>query len=205
MLGMTPLCLMRINNQHVPCAACRGLSVACVFAGPSTDVAFEFLRSPLAFIDSLTQQYGPTIGLKLGGEHVVLTGDPEISRQVLIDQASVFVKVSCNAPHIAHKRAEACLLSKRGFLSHLNYRRHFSGIALPSQEGTAFFPGSSLAGNGLLVSDGATWQRQRQLSNPAFRSSVIKTYAGVRSLSGVSEAVLCMTHCVQGRICLTTP
>ena len=48
------------------------------------------------------------------------------------------------------------------------------------QEGTAFFPGSSLAGNGLLVSDGATWRRQRQLSNPAFRSATLATYAQVR-------------------------
>lgn len=47
----------------------------------------------MAFIDSLTQQYGSTIGLKLGGEQVVLTGDPHLSRQVLIDQADVFGKV----------------------------------------------------------------------------------------------------------------
>lgn len=37
------------------------------------------------------------------------------------------------------------------------------------KEGTAFFPGSALAGNGLLVSDGEVWKRQRRLSNPAFR------------------------------------
>ena len=30
------------------------------------------------------------------------------------------------------------------------------------KKGTAFFPGSSLAGNGLLVSDGEAWLRQRQ-------------------------------------------
>lgn len=41
------------------------------------------------------------------------------------------------------------------------------------KEGTAFFPGSSLAGNGLLVSDGDTWRRQRRLSNPAFRTSSV--------------------------------
>lgn len=29
--------------------------------------------------------------------------------------------------------------------------------------------GSSLTGNGLLVSDGEVWRRQRRLSNPAFR------------------------------------
>lgn len=47
------------------------------------------------------------------------------------------------------------------------------------QEGTAFFPGSSLAGNGLLVSDGSLWRRQRQLSNPAFRRAAIDSYAQV--------------------------
>ncbi|KAG2496159.1 hypothetical protein HYH03_005761 [Edaphochlamys debaryana] len=46
------------------------------------------------------------------------------------------------------------------------------------KEGTAFFPGSSLAGNGLLVSDGAVWQRQRRLSNPAFRRAAVEAYAG---------------------------
>ena len=42
------------------------------------------------------------------------------------------------------------------------------------KEGTAFFPGSSLAGNGLLVSDGAIWRRQRRLSNPAFRRASVR-------------------------------
>ncbi|GIL91069.1 hypothetical protein Vretimale_9498 [Volvox reticuliferus] len=46
------------------------------------------------------------------------------------------------------------------------------------KEGTAFFPGSSLAGNGLLVSDGALWQRQRRLSNPAFRRTAVEAYSG---------------------------
>lgn len=45
------------------------------------------------------------------------------------------------------------------------------------KEGTAFFPGSSLAGNGLLVSDGALWRRQRQLANPAFRRAAVERYA----------------------------
>jgi len=43
--------------------------------------------------------------------------------------------------------------------------------------GTAFFPGSKLTGNGLLVSDGAEWARQRKLSNPAFRRAAVATYA----------------------------
>ncbi|CAI7865301.1 unnamed protein product [Closterium sp. NIES-54] len=43
--------------------------------------------------------------------------------------------------------------------------------------GTAFFPGSSLTGNGLLVSDGEVWKRQRRLSNAAFRKAAIQSYA----------------------------
>jgi len=42
--------------------------------------------------------------------------------------------------------------------------------------GTAFFPGSSLAGNGLLVSDGPIWRRQRQLATPAFRRAAVERY-----------------------------
>ncbi|PRW32625.1 cytochrome p450 isoform A [Chlorella sorokiniana] len=42
--------------------------------------------------------------------------------------------------------------------------------------GTAFFPGSSLTGNGLLTSDGEVWKRQRRLANPAFRRAAIDKY-----------------------------
>jgi len=45
------------------------------------------------------------------------------------------------------------------------------------KEGTAFFPGSALTGNGLLVSDGEVWRRQRRLSNPAFRRAAVEGYA----------------------------
>ena len=45
------------------------------------------------------------------------------------------------------------------------------------KRGTAFFPGSSLAGNGLLVSDGDEWRRQRRLANPAFRKSAVDAYS----------------------------
>ena len=55
------------------------------------------------------------------------------------------------------------------------------------QEGTAFFPGSRLAGNGLLVSDGVLWQRQRQLSNPAFRKSAVDSYTQVELLNVILQ------------------
>ena len=51
------------------------------------------------------------------------------------------------------------------------------------QTGTAFFPGSSLTGNGLIVSDGELWLRQRRLCNPAFRKCVVDTYAQVMDMS----------------------
>lgn len=56
------------------------------------------------------------------------------------------------------------------------------------KEGTAFFPGSSLTGNGLLVSDGELWKRQRRLSNPAFRRSMITAYAD--QMTSCTEALL---------------
>ena len=52
------------------------------------------------------------------------------------------------------------------------------------KEGTAFFPGSSLAGEGLLVSDGDVWARQRRLSNPAFRKAAVETYAAAMARAG---------------------
>lgn len=57
------------------------------------------------------------------------------------------------------------------------------------QEGTAFFPGSRLAGNGLLVSDGALWKRQRQLSNAAFRKAAVDSYAQARLFNDSMQAV----------------
>ncbi len=87
------------------------------------------------------------VGLLLGTERVVLVTSPEAARQVMVDDAAVFIK-----------------------------------------KGTAFFPGSSLAGNGLLVSDGDIWRRQRRLSNPAFRKSAIENYA--TAMVGSTQALL---------------
>ena len=126
----------------------------------------DFLRSPLAFLDATVQQYGGAVGLKLGGEHVVLLADPVLARQVLIDLPEVFVKV-CTLV--------ACMRTRL-----LASARMWHRPSMRTQEGTAFFPGNSLAGNGLLVSDGQVWRRQRQLSNPAFRRSAIASYAAVR-------------------------
>lgn len=104
--------------------------------GPSGDQTLTLINDPLPFLESATAQYGPVVGLLLGGERVAIVSGRAEARAVLIEQPDVFVKA-----------------------------------------GTAFFPGSSLAGNGLLVSDGEVWRRQRRLSNPAFRRAAVEAYA----------------------------
>ena len=42
----------------------------------------------------MAQGYGGLVGLKLGGEHVVLVTDKGLARQVLVSQADDFVKAS---------------------------------------------------------------------------------------------------------------
>lgn len=54
----------------------------------------------------------------------------------------------------------------------VSYIRHSVRTLLPP-----FPPGSSLTGNGLLVSDGEVHKRQRRLSNPAFRRAAVEAYA----------------------------
>ena len=71
------------------------LGVSCT--GPDGDILLEFLQSPLSFLDRLVQSYGGSVGLRLGGEHVVLLTDPKLSREVLIDQADTFRKVIVKA------------------------------------------------------------------------------------------------------------
>ncbi len=55
-----------------------------------------------------------------------------------------------------------------------------------TKRGTAFFPGSALVGEGLLVSDGDVWRRQRRLSAPAFRASAVATYAAAMGQAAVA-------------------
>ena len=54
----------------------------------------EFVRDPLPYLEALRQQYGPIVGLVLGGERVILVAEPEAAQTVLIDKASVFQKVN---------------------------------------------------------------------------------------------------------------
>ena len=62
-------------------------------AGPEGDVTLVFLQGPLAFLERTTKTYGGVVGLQLAGELVALVTDPDVAKFVLIDGASVFVKV----------------------------------------------------------------------------------------------------------------
>lgn len=58
------------------------------------------LANPLAFLEQTTAAHTGVAGLVLGGEYVVLVSDPAVAKDVLIDRASIFVKVC--ASHMAH-------------------------------------------------------------------------------------------------------
>jgi hypothetical protein len=101
--------------------------------GPQGECGLRLAENPLAFLKSTRDEFGPLATVVLGGERVILVGDPAVARNIVEEQPQMWAK-----------------------------------------EGTAFFPGSALAGNGLLVSDGEIWKRQRRLSNPAFRSAAVR-------------------------------
>lgn len=65
-------------------------------AGPAGDAAPSMLADPLAFLQDVTAKHGSVVGLVLGGEYVVLVTDPTVAKDVLIDRATIFVKV-CSA------------------------------------------------------------------------------------------------------------
>ena len=46
-----------------------------------------------------------------------------------------------------------------------------------AKRGTAFLPGSDLAGEGMLTSDGAVWRRQRRMAQGALGAAAVASYA----------------------------
>lgn len=69
------------------------------------------LADPLAFLEKTTAAFGGVAGLVLGGEFIVLVSDPEVAKDVLIDRASIFVKVCTHPlwPSVnSHSNAQKC-------------------------------------------------------------------------------------------------
>jgi len=57
-----------------------------------------------------------------------------------------------------------------------------------AKQGTAFFPGSDVTGNGLLTSDGESWRRQRTLATPAFRRVAVESYGNAMAAEAEATA-----------------
>lgn len=54
------------------------------------------LLDPLSFLERVSKQYGPVVGLVLGGESVILVTDGPAAQQVLITKAATYKKVQTN-------------------------------------------------------------------------------------------------------------
>lgn len=65
---------------------------SCCVAGPRGECAPKLIADPLAFLTKCREEYGDAVTLVLGGERVILIGDPDLAREV-VDQARLFVKV----------------------------------------------------------------------------------------------------------------
>ena len=70
--------------------------------GPEGDATIAFLQNPLGFLERNTVTYGGVVGLQLGGELVALVTDPAVAKFVMIDSASLFVKVTHTTPRTQH-------------------------------------------------------------------------------------------------------
>ena len=95
--------------------ACSGSSLLlititilpCIFlVGPAGDAAVGLLNNPIAFLQDATATYGDTVGLVLGGQYVVLVTDPAVVKDVLIERASIFVKVPAEALSVCGRSGE---------------------------------------------------------------------------------------------------
>jgi hypothetical protein len=86
-----------LNINVSPSRCCNAAAPAAAFAGfppgPAGEQSVGMLAGPLEFIMRLRRQHGQVVGILLGGERVVLLSEPAAAKQVLVEQADVFVKV----------------------------------------------------------------------------------------------------------------
>ena len=86
---------------------------------------------------------------------IVIVSDKELARDVLLGYDN-----SYNGASYSSK-------SRKGHDSSGNYVK----------DGTAFLPSGEVVGNGMLVSDGALWRRQRRTAAPSFTRKAVREYA----------------------------
>lgn len=129
------------------------------------------------------------VGFKLAGERVILVSRPDAARTVLADRPDLFVKAGTAFFPVRSLPGGPSPPS----LPPPSPTRH-TGLgaandappppltgAPPPTAPTSSPQNSSLAGEGLLVSDGDVWRRQRRLSNPAFRRAAVEGYGAAMS------------------------
>ena len=122
--------------------------------GPPGDQAVNLLVDPLRFLESVTDEYGSVVGLLLGTERVVLVTSKEAARQVGGRGGSYsragrhcgglcwcFAKLLRYRYSITINPSRICTV----------FQVMVEQADIFVKQGTAFFPGSALAGNGLLV------------------------------------------------------
>lgn len=77
----SPCAVCAVRPPHVPrittAAAAAGFP-----PGPSGDQSLGLLSDPLGTLSRLRREYGPLVGLLLGGERVVLVAEPDAAKQV---------------------------------------------------------------------------------------------------------------------------
>ncbi|CAI5474094.1 unnamed protein product [Closterium sp. Yama58-4] len=140
--------------------------------GPAADSAVRLASDPLTFLDDVARDYpGGIATVRLVGEPVLVISNPFFFLLSYTLPSLLFSLpfppsppfcASSPPPQTGSELAREVLVTQ-------------SDVFIKA--GTAFFPGSSLTGNGLLVSDGEVWKRQRRLSNAAFRKAAIQSYA----------------------------
>ena len=160
--------------------------------GPSGDAAVALAGGqPLAYFEQLRREHGTVVGLLLGGERVVLVagarqGHGRDDPPARAPHPSACIDRYSRAERLASRCAHTRLVlppppplppAEPAAAREVLMDPQAQGVYVKA--GTAFFPGSSLTGNGLLVSDGEVWRRQRRLANPAFRRAAVDKYAQV--------------------------
>lgn len=152
--------------------------------GPSGDQGLSLVRDPLGFLTKLQAQYGDVVGTLEHTPHstVIAKSSRPLFRHLKFVKFSTCIRSFRSGFVLAGERV--VMVADPMVAKEVLVERPDVFI----KEGTAFFPGSKLAGEGLLVSDGEVWRRQRQLSNPAFRKAAVDSYAN--AMSTVTEEVL---------------
>lgn len=78
----SPWAVCAVRPPHVPRITTAAAAAAGFPPGPPGDQSLGLLSDPLGTLSRLRREYGPLVGLLLGGERVVLVAEPDAAKQV---------------------------------------------------------------------------------------------------------------------------